>query len=452
MEDHIKKTSDDNREILSVSEVNQAANDFLNEAFPPLWIVGEISNFKEYGSSGHWYFSLKDSDSVLNAAMFRLQNIGLRFKPKEGDQVIIQGKLSIWKKTGRYQIIASKMELAGFGELLRKFEQLKNKLNEEGLFQLKNENQLPEVVNKIALITSKNGAAIKDVISTVKRRAPHLEVVLFPVKVQGQGSSESVVSALESIKRLNVVENFETLLICRGGGSIEDLWTFNNENICREIAHFPIPVISGVGHETDFTLVDFVSNLRAATPTAAAEIVSEGASKVISYLEEMRRLLQEKVQRVCGVYKEKLQVLIKLIRSPKQIIQEQYLKLDYKTESLKKSMDSFKLRKKEVLQKLDLQLKNQTPDNKILMYKNQLISVNTLLQKELDKTIISNINKTKYLEEQLNALNPVGILDRGYSITYDHKGGIIRDSAMVSNGDKIKTKLASGEIQSEVTK
>jgi exodeoxyribonuclease VII, large subunit len=223
MEDHIQKTSNDNREILSVSEVNQAANDFLNEAFPPLWIVGEISNFKEYGSSGHWYFSLKDSDSVLSAAMFRLQNIGLRFKPKEGDQVIIQGKLSIWKKTGRYQIIASKMELAGFGELLRKFELLKNKLNEEGLFQLKNENQLPEVVNKIALITSKNGAAIKDVISTVKRRAPHLEVVLFPVKVQGQGSTESIVSALESIKKLNAVESFETLIICRGGGSIEDL-------------------------------------------------------------------------------------------------------------------------------------------------------------------------------------------------------------------------------------
>ena len=322
MEDHIQKTSNDNREILSVSEVNQAANDFLNEAFPPLWIVGEISNFKEYGSSGHWYFSLKDSDSVLSAAMFRLQNIGLRFKPKEGDQVIIQGKLSIWKKTGRYQIIASKMELAGFGELLRKFELLKNKLNEEGLFQLKNENQLPEVVNKIALITSKNGAAIKDVISTVKRRAPHLEVVLFPVKVQGQGSTESIVSALESIKKLNAVESFETLLICRGGGSIEDLWTFNDENICREIAHFPIPVISGVGHETDFTLVDFVSNLRAATPTAAAEIVSEGASKVVSYLKEMRRLLQEKVQRLCDIQKEKLQVLIKLIRSPKQIIQE----------------------------------------------------------------------------------------------------------------------------------
>ena len=199
-------------------------------------------------------------------------------------------------------------------------------------------------------------------------------------------------------------------------------------------------------------MVDFVSNLRAATPTAAAEIVSEGSSKVVSYLKEMRRLLQEKVQRLCDIQKEKLQVLIKLIRSPKQIIQEQYLKLDYKTESLKKSMDSFKLRKLDVLEKLDLQLKNQTPNNKILMYKNQLMSFSTILQKELDKTIIGIINKTKYLEEQLNALNPVGILDRGYSITYDHKGGIIRDGAKVSKGEIIKTKLASGEIQSEVTK
>ena len=169
-------------------------------------------------------------------------------------------------------------------------------------------------------------------------------------------------------------------------------------------------------------------------------------------MKEMRRLLQEKVQRVCDIQKEKLQVLIKLIRSPKQIIQEQYLKLDYKTESLKKSMDSFKLRKLDVLEKLEIQLKNQTPNNKILMYKNQLISFSTVLQKELDKIIIGKINKTKYLEEQLNALNPVGILDRGYSITYDHKSRIIRDGTKVSKGEIIKTKLASGEIQSEVTK
>ena len=169
MEDYSDQTIADQREILSVSEVNQTANDFLNEAFPPLWVAGEISNFREYGTSGHWYFSIKDPDSVLNCAMFRLQNINLRFKPKEGDQVILQGKLSIYKKTGRYQMIASKMELAGFGELMRRYEQLKNKLSSEGLFEKKNVDQAPDIINRVAVVTSAHGAAIKDVISTLQR-------------------------------------------------------------------------------------------------------------------------------------------------------------------------------------------------------------------------------------------------------------------------------------------
>ena len=186
MEDYSDNTFQQ-REIHSVTELNQTASDFINEAFPPLWVVGEISNFKEYGTSGHWYFSIKDSNSVLSCTMFRLQNLNLKFKPKEGDQVILQGKLSIYAKSGRYQLVASKMELAGFGELMRKYELLKNKLNSEGLFSKKTQDAIPEIVNRVGVITSPHGAAVKDVISTIQRRSPHVNVIIAPCKVQGDG-------------------------------------------------------------------------------------------------------------------------------------------------------------------------------------------------------------------------------------------------------------------------
>ena len=283
MEDYTQDTIQQ-REIHSVTEINQTASDFLNEAFPPLWVAGEISNFREYGTSGHWYFSIKDSSSVLSCTMFRLQNNNLRFKPKEGDQVILQGKLSIYAKSGRYQLITSKMELAGFGELMRKYELLKNKLNSEGLFSKKNEEDIPDIINNVAILTSKHGAAVRDVISTLQRRAPHVNITIVPCKVQGEGSAESLVNALEKLEQCHKNQAYDAAIICRGGGSIEDLWSFNDEQLCRQIANSPIPIISGVGHETDFTLTDFVSNLRAATPTAAAEIVSEGASNLKDYL------------------------------------------------------------------------------------------------------------------------------------------------------------------------
>ena len=298
MEDYSNQSQ---REILTVSEINQTANDFLNEAFPPLWVVGEISNFREYGTSGHWYFSIKDSESVLSCTMFRLQNNALKFKPKEGDQVILQGKLSIYKKSGRYQMIASKMELAGFGELMRKYELLKNKLNEEGLYQKKLADQIPEISNRVAVVTSAHGAAVKDVVATIQRRAPHVEIIIVPSKVQGDGSAESILSSLKQITDYHAEASVDSVILCRGGGSIEDLWSFNDETLCRYISDYPIPIISGVGHETDFTLCDFVANTRAATPTAAAELVTEGASKLSDYFSYLQDSLLRETKQVLSL-------------------------------------------------------------------------------------------------------------------------------------------------------
>ena len=406
MEDYSDQTIADQREILSVSEVNQTANDFLNEAFPPLWVAGEISNFREYGTSGHWYFSIKDPDSVLNCAMFRLQNINLRFKPKEGDQVILQGKLSIYKKTGRYQMIASKMELAGFGELMRRYEQLKNKLSGEGLFEKKNVDQVPEIINRVAVVTSAHGAAIKDVISTLQRRSPHVEVIVAPTKVQGDGSAKSIQESFEKIIKYHKKNNVDVVILCRGGGSIEDLWSFNDEDLCRYLAEYNIPIISGVGHETDFTLTDFIANIRAATPTAAAEIVSEGASKLSEYFQFLNQSLIKEVNQKINQMLDRLTTLKRLLRSPKQRLQEQYLRLD-----------------------------------------SNLLELNAKIGALLSK----KVSAFKVLKEKLSVINPEQILGRGYSITFMSDGKIASDAKLLKKDDVLETRLAKGKVKSKVT-
>tara|TARA_Y100000746_G_scaffold60518_1_gene49175 strand:+ start:745 stop:1968 length:1224 start_codon:yes stop_codon:yes gene_type:complete len=405
MEDYSDQTISDQREILSVSEVNQTANDFLNEAFPPLWVVGEISNFREYGTSGHWYFSIKDPGSVLNCTMFRLQNINLRFKPKEGDQVILQGKLSIYKKTGRYQMIASKMELAGFGELMRRYEQLKNKLSTEGLFEKKNVEQVPEIINRVAVVTSAHGAAIKDVISTLQRRSPHVEVLVAPTKVQGDGSAESIQESLKKISNYHKRNTVDVVILCRGGGSIEDLWSFNDEMLCRYLADYDIPVISGVGHETDFTLTDFIANVRAATPTAAAEIVSEGASKLNEYFKFLNQSLIKEVKQKINQMSERLITLQRLLRSPKQRLQEQYLRLD-----------------------------------------SNLLELNA----KIGALLAKKANSFKVLKEKLSVINPEQILGRGYSITFTSDGKIVSDAKLLKKDDLLETRLAKGKLKSKV--
>ena len=450
MEDYSNNTIQQ-REIHTVTELNQTASDFLNEAFPPLWVAGEISNFKEYGTSGHWYFSIKDSNSVLSCTMFRMQNSSLRFKPKEGDQVIMQGKLSIYAKSGRYQLIASKMELAGFGELMRKYELLKNKLNSEGLFEKKATKDIPEIVNRVGVITSKHGAAIKDVISTIKRRSPHMDVVISPCKVQGDGSAQSVLKSLKEIELHNEKNKYDAVIICRGGGSIEDLWCFNDEQLCRYIADYPIPVVSGVGHENDFTLTDFVSNLRAATPTAAAEIVSEGASNLNDYFLHLKdRLLRETSNLVMGA-QDNLNTLKRLLRSPRQRLEEQYQKLDAVAERLiintKLSLNAKKSRQTI----LETRINSLSPLLSIKNKKNQIINLKKEICEKQKTTILNKQGLLKLIHEKLIALNPSEILNRGYSITFDENGKSIASAKKIAHGDLITTQLADGKIKSKVT-
>ena len=447
MEDYSNQTQ---REILTVSEINQTANDFLNEAFPPLWVVGEISNFREYGTSGHWYFSIKDSESVLSCTMFRLQNNALRFEPKEGDQVILQGKLSIYKKSGRYQMIASKMELAGFGELMRKFELLKNKLNEEGLYQKKLADQIPEISNRVAVVTSAHGAAVKDVVATIQRRAAHVEVIIVPSKVQGDGSAESILSSLKQINDYHTKASVDAVILCRGGGSIEDLWSFNDETLCRYISDYPIPIISGVGHETDFTLCDFVANTRAATPTAAAELVTEGASKLSDYFSYLQDSLLRETKQAIDKNKEKLLTFKRLLRSPKQRLEEQYLKLDSIFEKLVTSQKNNLIKKQTSLKLTALALQAESPATKIIAESHSLNKLKESLLNGTNNIIFNQKSNFEILKEKLQTLNPNQILNRGYSITFDSSGNVITDSNSVADGELIETKVQKGSIKSRV--
>ena len=447
MEDYSNQTQ---REILTVSEINQTANDFLNEAFPPLWVVGEISNFREYGASGHWYFSIKDSDSVLSCTMFRLQNNALKFKPKEGDQVILQGKLSIYKKSGRYQMITSKMELAGFGELMRKYELLKNKLNEEGLYQKKLADQIPEISNRVAVVTSAHGAAVKDVVATIQRRAPHVEVIIVPSKVQGDGSAESILRSLKQIKDYHAETSVDSVILCRGGGSIEDLWSFNDETLCRYISDYSIPIISGVGHETDFTLCDFVANARAATPTAAAELLTEGASKLSDYFSYLQDSLLRETKQVIGKNREKLLTFKRLLRSPKQRLEEQYLKLDSIYERLVTSQKNNLIKKQTSLKLTVLALQAESPATKIIAESHSLNKLKESLLNRTKNIIFNQKSNFGILKEKLQTLNPNQILNRGYSITFDSSGNVITDSNSVADGELIETKVQKGSIKSRV--
>ena len=449
MEDYTENLNSNSRDILSVSEVNQTADDFLRD-IPPLWVSGEISGFKAY-PSGHWYFSIKDSEAVLRCVMFKGDNNKVLNEPKEGDQLILFGKLSVYKRTGSYQMTVRQMELAGFGELMRKFELLKNKLNSEGLFEIKNSEQLPEINNKIAIITSSKGAAIRDVISTLQRRSPHTEILIAPTIVQGEQSPNSILQSLKLIETQFSKNNIDAAIICRGGGSIEDLWSFNNEEVCRYIAQMKTPIISGVGHETDFTLTDFVSNYRAATPTAAAEIISEGSSRILEYFENAKLVLHRNIITKIKEKTRSLHFLKKQLRTPKQKLNEQQLRLDEQHERIELAIKNFLTKRINLIDIKFAELNNVSPKSRLVKISNALNVLKTNLNHQLH-TIVSGLNsKLKLIQEKIHALDPKGVLKRGYSITTDEKNRVIKDAKRLKKGEEIQTLFSKGKVKSKVS-
>ena len=441
-------------EIISVGQLNQQAKTLLENQFRGVSVIGEISNMAR-PSSGHIYFTLKDEDGAIRCAMFRNQNLRLNFEPQNGDQCILKGQVSLYAPRGDYQLIVSSMQPAGAGNLMHQFEELKKKLDAEGLFAQEIKKQLPKQPKHIGVITSESTAAFQDILTTIQRRAPVSQVSLIPATVQGDTAPKTLIEALQSTlnyNNLNPDNAFDVILICRGGGSIEDLWAFNNESLAREIFDFPLPIISGVGHEIDFTIVDFVADLRAPTPTAAAELVTEYYFQLNDRLEEWKANLGYLVQ---SRLTEKSQTLLfksQNLKSPLTMLKEQSQSLDNIEMRLVNTVQgiisnakqNFQLATSQIYQSSALQRFGNYEDR----IKTNLKSLNFQMKNLIDKKKLM----LESITTNLNAISPLAVLDRGYAIVMNENGQALKSSKDIKVGDTVTTRLGDGGFTSNVSK
>ena len=441
-----------NDEIISVGELNKSAKYLLENNFSNVSVVGEISNLAK-PSSGHMYFTLKDADGAIRCAMFKNQNIKLNFSPEDGDQCVLKGQVSIYAPRGDYQLIVKTIEPAGAGNLMQKFEVLKNKLEQEGLFNLDKKKEIPSSPKHIGIITSSTTAAFQDIISTVNRRAPNSQISLSEATVQGDEAHISIINALNRIIRFNK-ENSENeidvVILSRGGGSIEDLWCFNNEELAREIFSFPIPTISGVGHEIDFTICDFVSDMRVPTPTASAELVTEFnfnlRDKILKYKEELRKNIHnylENLNQLINLNNSKLKDPLTMLREKSQHLDN----LDLRIRQQKKLLIS---NNKNKLERLSDNLNNNNPISKLDLMHDKVNSLFDSLNKGISQKIQFNNSLLAKLYKNIEILNPLSILDRGYAIVMNKKGEAIKSTKKVAKGEKLKARLSDGLMDIEV--
>ncbi len=431
------------RQIYSVSELTSEIKALLEENYPFIWIYGEISNFKR-PSSGHFYFTLKDQNAQIPAVMFRAQQAGLKFFPEDGMEITGLGRISLYEPRGAYQVILEYMEPRGIGALQKAFEQLKKKLAAEGLFENRHKQPIPFLPAKIALITSSTGAVIHDMLNIIYRRFENIEVQIFPVKVQGDGSAKQIVGALNL---LNARADADVAIIARGGGSLEDLQAFNTEAIARAIFASHVPIISAVGHETDFTIADFVADLRAPTPSAAAELVVPVKRDLKARCIELAGAIAIRASRIIQAQRENFGQLQKRLVHPKRKIQDYRLRLDDLTgrlnwliiHSIKQNRDRVNWRKEKLI--------SYSPLNQMEKLKSRLDkNINNLLY---FKNIYLPNKKTKLQATvfRLEALNPTAILARGYSITRTIPSGrIVQDARTVTVGQPLSIILAKGSL------
>ena len=443
----VENQLDNTQEIISVSEINKRAKSILEENFPFVWIQGEVSNFFS-AASGHWYFSLKDETSEIRCAMFTNKNHHITFEPKDGDHLVLNGTLSIFEGRGQYQIIVEHIELAGEGALLKAFEELKKKLQLEGLFDDSIKRQLPAYPKNIAVVTSPDGAVIQDIINVLDRRSPFLDLTVVPTLVQGEKAAPLICDALNKVGKLKKVD---VVILARGGGSIEDLWAFNNEEVARAIVNCPIPIISAVGHETDFTISDFVSDLRAPTPSVAAEIISQPYSELIETLEGYQNYISRSVISQIDLQRTQITNLIKRIRHPGDKLREISQKLDYVETALIQNINQEISFKKNGLNLKDLSLQQNSPQNKIKEAKVYLQNASKDLLKALKLEIERKSTVLAEIVATLQAVSPLSVLSRGYSIiSTEPDGKILSSSNQVEIGQTISAILSKGSIKAEI--
>ena len=389
--------------ILSVSDLNRVAREVLEQSFPLFWIGGEISNLTR-AASGHWYFSLKDNSAQVRCVMFRGRNSYLDWTPKEGDKVEARAVVTLYEARGDFQLTIEFLQRAGLGALFEAFEKLKAKLQAQGLFDPTFKQSLPSHPQQIGIVTSPDAAALHDVLTTLKRRMPGIPVIIYPTPVQGKGAANQIANAINLASER---AECDVLIICRGGGSMEDLWQFNEEVVAHAIANCRIPTVSGVGHETDFTICDFVADVRAATPTAAAELVSPSRAMLLAKLNQLSEQFNKNIQTLLSQRGQMLDYLAKRLISPVQQVEQQ---------------------------------------------KQQISQIAYRLSMAIQKQLQNKQSSLHQLNQNLQHLNPNAVLTRGYAFAENKQGQIINSANQLSLGDDIKLTFGIGSADVTVNK
>lgn len=437
------------RRIYKVSDLNRAARGLLEGGFPILWVEGEISNLAR-PASGHLYFSLKDSQAQVRCALFRNRSLLLRFKPADGMQVLVRGRVSLYEPRGDFQFIAEHMEEAGHGALQRAFEELKQKLAKEGLFDLLRKRPLPTAPRRIGVITSPSGAALRDILSVIRRRYPLAEVIVYPVPVQGEGSGEKIAAMLQTASRR---AETDVLILARGGGSLEDLWAFNEEVVARAIHASTIPVVSGVGHETDFTIADFVADARAPTPTGAAELATPDGAAWRRLLAEQASRLQQAQERLLETWRERLDWCKARLAQlhPGRVLRDRAQRLDELELRLTRGMRKELKHADTRLASAAAGLREHSPARRLRQTSDRLIHLGQRLQSAARAEMMSVHNQLALAARALDAVSPLATLNRGYAIVSDAGNNrIISHMRDVRPGQTVRAQLTDGNLLAEV--
>lgn len=433
------------RSIYSVSQLSRETKNLLADVFPSVWVEGEISNLAQPGS-GHIYFTLKDANAQIRCAMFRSAKSKMDFIPVSGDQVIVRAQVSLYEARGDFQLIVDSMEQAGDGALRRAFEALKQRLLKQGLFDLEHKNDLPTFPRQIGVITSPTGAAIQDILAVLKRRFPSLPIIIYPTRVQGEGAGEEIAKAL---KLADDQGECDVLILARGGGSLEDLWAFNEEIVAHTLFEMKTPIISGVGHEVDFTIADFVADFRAATPSAAAETASPEQSEWLEKFRSYQAWLEYKVQEIIISHNKSIDWISKRLYQvhPARQINTQSQRIDELELRLTRSMSTLMDKQKSREKTQSALLLQHNPTRKIQHHLGLIVQ----LQQRLNQNIHTRLEESRIHlaanSQALQAVSPLATLSRGYAlVTNPEDKQIIRSAKQVSKGQKITTRLGKGSL------
>ena len=432
--------------VYTVSRLNREIRTVLEQGFASLVLTGEISNFIA-PASGHWYFSLKDDKAQIKAAMWRGNNRSQSYRPENGAQVTVKARVSLYEPRGDYQLIVEHMEPAGEGQLKQEFDALKMRLAAEGLFSSAYKKPLPQNINRIGVITSATGAAIKDILTVLKRRAPQLEVIIYPAMVQGK---EAHIHLINQIELANARNEVDILILGRGGGSLEDMWCFNHEQLARAIHNSDLPIISAVGHEIDTTISDYVADMRAPTPSAAAELVSPNTqelhSKVTQLINRLNNAFKHSIADKRALATQ-LQHRLNLCH-PRNQLNQKAQRLDELSIALQQAMQSRLYQQERTLNNLTPRLMRQSPDKKLAQASHQLSQLQARLNQAIQQQLQQANNSLALQASKLDSVSPLNVLARGYSITKTQQGKVVKSVGQIKVGDVLVTELVDGSVES----